>query len=368
MDREHAESQPPGDTLRLKVPGPHPDAAIEVRPRATEHPLLGVCDVVAVPGGPALTCFGAVNWQAPRAIPAMERPAALPGGAGSAILNLLAERALVSGRQPLRYVGPYPTNALFDTLLSCFRLEQPVADARARFTANVEHTALSGAMDEVPVNFWPDPFTRVFNAERNRPDDNGTPVCVQIRRGVEAVFVGGRAYRRDAAGVDARRLRPAESNGDAPDSFRAVIEFGGQVWAEIARVDASGALLDGPHPVPAVRNTLVGKPLPVGIRRALARALPGRAPRVLQSTLARVIAETPLYWADTGDVLARYNGQRAEVHAALPGAYGEAAAAALLDVMARALEPVFQRLGQAELARALAAQGDSIADLLDGNQ
>lgn len=348
----------PGDTLRLRVPGARPDCAIEVRPRAAEHAILGVCDVAAVPGGPALTRFQAVDWHAPRAIPAMERPAALPSGAGSAILNYLAQRALERGTGPLRYVGPYPTNALFDTLLTCFRVGEPVAEARARFSAQVEELAVAATVREIAVDFWPDPFSRVWNDAKDETgvcgaERAGRSVCVQLRRGVEAVYVGDRAYRRAPSVASPRRVIAPEAPAEDGASWRAVIEIGGRLWAEVARVDGSGRLLDGPHPLPAVTNPLVGTPLPAGIRQVLLAALPARAPQLLQAMLAQVVAEIPIYWADTGDALARYREDRVEVHAALPEAFAEESASALLDTLARALEPVLQRIAQARVERVL---------------
>ena len=347
------------DTLRLRVPDSRLDRAIEVRPRAAEHPLFGVCDVVARPGGPPLACFQAVAWDHPRHLPAMDRPAALPPGAGSAILNHLARRAARHGTAPLRYVGPYPTSALFDALLTCFRIDGPVAEARARFTADVEELAFSGAMREVAVDFWPDPFKRSYSEpDVSAPGVRQTPVCVQIRDGVEAIYIGARAYSRAPTPRHGRRVvaeaQPAGERAQTGDGqrYRAVIEIAGTIWADVARVDGNGGLLDGPHPLPIVDNALVGKPLPAGVRRALISALPARAPGLMRPVLARMLADMPMVWADTGDVLARYGAGRAEVHAILPEMYAETSAMALLDTLARALEPVLQQVAQTHIAHA----------------
>lgn len=340
-----------GDTVRLRVPGAHPEHAIEVRPRAAEHEVLGLCDVVARPNGPPLARFQAVDWRHPRAIPAMDRPAAVPPGAGSAILNLLAGSAAARPSQPLRYVGPYPTNALLQSLLTCFRVEAPVTEARERFTAGVEELAVSGVMREIPVDFWPDPFTRIWH----EGGPGVAPVCIQMRRGVDAVYIGQRGYRRETTGVDPRRVR-ADSDGSAGgSSWQVVIEMGGQVWARIARVSDDGALLEGPHPVPSVTNALCGTRLPPGIHRALLAALPERAPRLLRPALVHVLTTTPLSWADTGDTLARHRDGGVQVHAALPEVFAESAALALLDTIVRAVEPVFQRLAQARVADSFAS-------------
>ncbi len=121
-------------TLRL------PDGSeIHIRPEARQHPVLGLCDSVIV-NGRQRTFFTTVDWAEPGFIPAMDAPGTLPPGAGSAIMNLLAHLA----KKALRYKGPYPTAALFDTLGFAFQHEGDPESALSMFTANVEALALRG--------------------------------------------------------------------------------------------------------------------------------------------------------------------------------------------------------------------------------
>lgn len=323
---------PTGAGLRLRVPD---GRYVVVHPRAGEHELFGVCDVIEL-DGQALALSQAVDWDAPSHIPPLDRPAVLPRGVGSAILNHLATAAARRGIPSLRYRGPYPTAALFGALLDCFRVDEP-RSAFERFTHAQEQIALSGEMHEPPVDFYPDPFERVWHDPHN--------VCVQLRRGVEKIFVDGKAYSREEA--TARRVR---RDRERPDEWLAVLEMGGVIWAEIARVDARGQLLDGPRPVPHVDNVLIGESLPESVRQALLQALPRRAPRLLRPTMERVIQESPLVWEDTGDALARVHDGRIEVHAALPEQFSERSPLELLETIAHAVEPALQRLSQQILA------------------
>jgi hypothetical protein len=314
-----------GGVLRLRVPeGAH----IEVRPRAAHHVLFGPCDVVGLQGGQPLARFQAVDWDRPTFIPPLDRPGALPAGAGTAILNFLARQA----PSPLRYRGPYPTGALFDALLECFRVADPVA-AFHRFTQGVEHSALAGRMHEVPVDFEPAPFVRRWH--------EGRGVCVQLRQDVEKVYIHGRGYARDAAGP--RRVRRDR------DHWIAVVEILGREWARTARFDDSGALIDGPHPLPRVHSALIGRTLPGPIRDALAAALPDRAPALMKAVLHQLLGATPLVIADTGDELAIGREGRIEVHALLLEWGLASHPVELLEALALAVEPVAQRLAQAAL-------------------
>ncbi len=310
------------------------DQRVVVRASYDEHPLFGLSDLIFLEGGPALARFQAVEWANPSHIPPLDRPGALPSGAGTAILNFLAQQALRRERQTLRYRGPYPTGALFDALMESFRLEEPLIEAFKRFTVNVEETAVKGEVVEVPVDFIPAPFERLWI-------ENG--VCVQLREGVEKVFINGRAYTRDAAG--ARRVR------QKGDNYVAGVEIGGEMWAEVLTLDRRGGVIEGPVPLPAVNNPFVGQPLPDSIRKLLVEALPPRAPAMMQPTLKHVLAEIPIVWDDAGDDVALLREGTIVLHAVLLERSLGQPPPVLLTTIAQAIEPVAHRLAQALLAR-----------------
>lgn len=313
--------------LCLRIPD---GRQVQVAPGAADHALLGRCDAVLVDGVVVARCQ-AVDWERPAYIPPLDRPGALPEGAGTAILNYLATRATA----PLRYHGPYPTGALFDSLLECFRVDDPNA-AFARFTAEVEETALAGTVREVPVDFAPAPFRRFFGAPG---------VCLQMRDGMDKLYIQGRGYARWTTG--ARRVLPRGP------SWVAAIVLGNKQWAEVATVSADGAVLEGPRPLPPAPAAVCGQPLPEGVCAALRAALPPRAPVLLRPALARVLAHASLRWEDTGDEAATVHDAHIGVHAAHLALFADAPPLDLLDAIARAVEPAAHRLAQQILYREL---------------
>lgn len=304
---------------------------VEIGP-GPPHPVLGDTLEVAT-GNRALARFSRVSLTDPDRIPAMDRPGALPPGAGTAILGFLAARAEAMGRSALRYHGPYPTAALFDALADAYRVRGDLRQALATFVADVETRAAEGRTGDVPVDFEPAPFERHFPA---------ADVCVQLREGLEKVFLGARAY--DRAGSGGRRL---ERRGGG---YAAVFEIAGEPYFELARFDEGGRLLSGPQAPPAVESPLSGRALPSEVGRALADALPERAPVLLRDALRDTLLETPLVWGDPGtDGVASRDGAFI-VHAALAD---RLEGKELLEAIARAVELPAQRLAQARLERAV---------------
>ena len=59
----------------------------------------------------------AVEWGRVGDIPTVAEPARIPPGGGTAILNLLSLLAREQGLPRVVYDGPYPTEALFLSLL-----------------------------------------------------------------------------------------------------------------------------------------------------------------------------------------------------------------------------------------------------------
>ncbi|MEM9490470.1 MAG: hypothetical protein AAGC55_15085 [Myxococcota bacterium] len=332
---------------RLRIPD---GRYLTIDAGAAEHPIFGVCDCVAIDGEAQALRFAAIDWERPGFIPPLETPGALPAGAGTAILNHLAERCMDRPERALRYRGPYPTAALFDALLECFRVGEPAIALRL-FTESVEERAIAARMDEVPVDFVPAPFTRVWH---EAGPDAGEIICVQLRRGVERVFIAGRAYGRDTIGM--RRLI---HNGAG---WSAALVIGGSTWAEVARIGDAGELVSGPERLPAVTGTALGRTLPAGVCRTMAAVLPERAPRLMRGTLHQVLTDTPVRWGDTGDQLAIFRQDPAdragwiELHAAMLEILADRPAQ-LMNEIAAAVEPIAQRLAQHRMAERIAAPG-----------
>lgn len=326
---------------RLRLPD---HREVVVRPDQARHPVLGPCHEVTVTDGPVdrpdgdpahrerhAALFEAVDLASPDHIPAMDRPAGLPAGAGTAILGLVARRAAEQGVDALRYRGPYPTGALFDALLECFTVDRP-PEAAARFVADAEAIALAARPVEVPVEFRPAPFERVWP----RPD-----VCVQLRRGVERAWIEGRGYSALTAG--ARRIHPVDGG------FVAVLELAGRVWGVVARMTAEGDVIDGPHALPPPPPHLCGRELPASIREALVRALPPRAPRLLQAPLQAVLEEAPIRWGDPGVDAASVTGSGIVLHAGILEHLAALPPVRILEEVAAAVEDPARRLAMQRL-------------------
>lgn len=162
---------------------------ISIEPRAgTEAPWgavdrlwLGAEPLVIGAGATPLTALTAVDWAHLATIPTVAEPALIPAGGGTAVLNLLATLAREQGVGRLAYHGPFPTEALFVSLLECFHA-QAGDDALARFTGG-------------DLSWTPAPFTPCF-------DD---AVYVQARTRIEKVVWRGRAYYREDWGAVRRR-------------------------------------------------------------------------------------------------------------------------------------------------------------------
>src|SRR6478735_2803674 len=123
-------------------------AGLTIDRTVTAHPLLGNAQAIAKDGA-VLTYVSALDWDHPTEIPTIADPGALPPGTGGAVMNLIAERAT----SPLRYAGPYPTPALYRTLLRSFRAS---AD-EATFTRDVLERTARVARDPIDVVFTPAP-------------------------------------------------------------------------------------------------------------------------------------------------------------------------------------------------------------------
>lgn len=276
-------------------------AGIAVVCEKMPHPLLGEAHAIEH-AGRIVTHISVIDWDQPTEIPAIAEPGALPANTGGALMNELARRA----KQPLRYAGPYPTPALYRTLARSFR---PSAD-EATFTKDLLRRAATLARDEIAVDFTPAPHERIANAHGH----------VELRDGLERAVIDGVAYEPGAiARIEGRH---------------AEVWFGDEPWARVATFDARGALVDGPHPIPAPHSDVVGKPFPPALTHALAALVSELVPLGLPVELPSVT------WGDLGARAARATPDGYEVHAALWERLAPQGMARLALALAEALAPV----------------------------
>jgi hypothetical protein len=315
--------------LRLPVGG-----AIVLEPGVGEHPLFGPIDRARLEDDHAApVVFAAVRWSAPEHIPPLDRPGSLVAGAGTAILNLLARRAAQVGIPSLRYRGPYPTAALFDTLLSSFHVQGDLEQAAERFCEDVETHAVRGAMKTVAVDFEPAPHEWLFVHPR---------VCVQARTSIERVYIDGDAYVRDPQSVTQLR--------EEDDALVAGLVIAGRRCCDVARIDRAASLVDGPQAIPPVDSPLVDLELPRPLVDLLAEAIRHRAPLTLRPALDRLFETTTVRFGDTGRVLGRRAPDSISVHALLGEQLDEMDAPTQIAWLLAAIEPVARRWAQQRLA------------------
>ena len=299
-----------------------------------EHPIFGPVDRL-VRGTASLAFFGRIDWLSPTHVPPLDRPGALPSGAGAAVLNLLAIVARSADVEALRYRGPYPTAALFDSLLCSFVVDGDLDSALTRFTADVERTAVLGRMHEADVDFAPAPFEWSWPHPR---------VCVQRRDGIERIYVDGHAF-------DAWRRGPRRVLLEKDGSAKAVVAIGDTPWATVVALDAEGALVGEPEPLPKAPADLVGQPLPTEVTAVLGEAVAERAVASLRNAIREVLGSVALVWGDPGLSVVRATDRGIEIHAGMVASL-PTESSKLLEALLMLVEPVALRLAQARLAEA----------------
>jgi hypothetical protein len=193
---------------------------IDIEPGAGARGPWGASDLVTRDGR-ALTRFAAVDWTRIDRIPPLAEPARLPAGAGTGIFNLLARLAAEQGVGVLRYDAPYPTEALFLTLLESFRyVPDDAPDPRAAFASNA-------------LAWTPTPHDVAIEAG---------DIWVQRRERIDKIVASGRAYYRpDWQGV--RRLAPRVVRADG-DTVRASLMVLGRVVEDHLVLSADGAVIE----------------------------------------------------------------------------------------------------------------------------
>lgn len=309
-----------GGGIRLALAGLH-DHPVTVGPDREPHLVLG--EVQPIRAGEAETIVArvaATDWRRPAHIPAIDAPAKVPAGAGSALLNVLA----LAGRT-LRYRGPYATAALYASLCESFR----PAGTEAAFVDGALERAMAGESAEVAVDFTPAPFERVQIAPRG---------VVHLRDGVERLYLGGLAWSR----AGARRLVTVD------DHVQVGLWIGGALHAEVAVLARDGRLVSGPRPLPPVRSSVIGKSFPPPLIAALRELLIEGEPPLLAAAMREVLTDVPIVWGDPGADAARPLAGAIVVHAALWDRLG-GAPIALAAALAEVLVTPVKQLAQARL-------------------
>lgn len=288
-----------------------PGRELTVEPPAAgdaPHPILGVCSSLRSDGAPC-TQMSAVRWSAPASIPPIAEPARLPPLTGTLLLDWLARCAAAAGRPALRYVGPYPTAALYASLCQCFTpLGAPEAAPEAAFTAAAGALLLAPRMAEAPVDFAPAPFERWWLSPR---------LGLQARQHIERLFLDGAAFDRSATAV--RRLveRPAAPGDGHAAALAAELWFGDTRWATLVELTAEGEVQRGPLPPPPIDDPIVGQELPLPLRRALASLIADAVPAVLAPFVEPILSAATLRWGDAGTSALTPTADGAVLHAAL---------------------------------------------------
>ena len=262
----------------------------EFRP-VGEHPVLGPVDGIYV-DGTLVTVMTRIDWNRPTRIPAIERPGAIPGGLGTMILNDLATRAQHAGVTRLRYAGPYPTPALYQSLVRSFR----TTCTEEEFTADALDRALRGVTDELPFDFVPAPHARIANRCGH----------VELRDGLERAVIDGVAFTR---GGMARLV--------VDDSVHAEVWIADQPYVRVATFAHDGALLDGPREIPVCVSDVIGKEFPDPLKVAIGELVVETLAPPLATRAREVLATATVTWADLGARAARRTSAGFEVHAAL---------------------------------------------------
>ncbi len=311
----------------LDVPGALVHGAV------TEDPLLGPAHAIdhattidprdpdanprGLPPRPATT-MSAIDWARPTQIPAIAAPARIPHGGAAPIMNTIALLAARAGVPALRYAGPYPTHALWRTLLRSFR----TTATEEAFTADALGRAARMAFDEVSIDFVPAPHERLVIPRGH----------VELREGVERVVLDGVGYVPD--GSPARLVR--DETGEA----RAEVWFGDAVWVHVATLAADGSVLEGPHAIPASRSYVIGQAFPAALRGALAELVAEAVPAPLAAAARNLIAARAIRWADLGARAAIHDDAGFAVHAAMWDRIAPQGLGRLALALAEALSPV----------------------------
>lgn len=232
-----------------------------------------------------------LDWERPAQIPTIAEPRALPPGSGTLLLNDIASRAQRAGVQILRYAGPYPSHALFSSLLRSFTTTGTIE----QFTADMLDRAMRVARDEVPIDFAPAPFVR-----------SATPHgFTDVRDGVlDRVKLGDVLYDREEQTGSLALLNPG----------RAILTVGPAPIALIAKIDEHHQVVDGPHPIPSFPAEVLGKAFIPELVKAVAVSSAYFTIPPLMKDVEKKLASSRIVWADLGWRAARQTADGFEIH------------------------------------------------------
>lgn len=315
---------------------------IGIVPEAIRHPAWGASDQLWLLEDAAawaerapLTAFQALDYGRPDFIPPLWEPARLPAGAGTAVLNLVAQLMKDQGVARVRYRGPYPTEQLFASLLESFRYDASIVSPLDRF------------LDGADLDWLPAPH------ERHRV---AAGVTVQCREELDKVVLGGQTfYRPDWQGVLRREPYRLRRDGD-----RRVCSL----WALDRALEdrlvlgPSGEVLAAPEPAIDPRPAA---PLPPVWTGALGDLIARESAAPLAPAIATVVESLRLRWGPAPGDLLRVEGDTvtlarrlrdvglAWVAEAAPGPERGARAAQLVLEVARLLGPFVRRRAQAHV-------------------
>ena len=290
-----------------------------------DHPVLGP-SLAIVRDCAAVAWLSALDWAAPAAIPAIDRPAALPPGCGTMLLDTIARLAADAGVATLRYAGPYPTAALWQALAASFT----TAGDEASFTAAAHLRWGGGRLPAIPIDFAPAPHERL---------EAGAGVACLARAAIERVIIDGVAF---APGAGVRRLVAVD------DGWAAALCFGDRAWAELARVDRDGHLR-GRGPGRPADVAPAGQALPPALIEPLLAVIAETLPAPLT---VEALAGAPIVWGDPGLAAAADRGDRVVLHVGLWHHLAPHGLAAVALALAEALAPIARDRAIAALARA----------------
>lgn len=308
-------------------------AALVVDGARADHPLLGPVHALTTVDGTALAAMSALDWARPAAIPAIDRPGALPAGTGTLLLAVIARLALAAGVTALRYAGPYPTDALWASLAQAFRASGHAAD----FTAAAATRWTGADRSPIAIDFAPAPFERLACAPG---------VFVQLRDGLERAVVDGAVYQ---PGAGVRRLIATDGGG-----AEAALWFGDRRHATVATFAADGALRER-APLPPVTGAPCGQRLPPPLVEALAALVADLVPAPLAEAAAAALGATAIEWGDAGAAAAIDRGDLIVLHAALWWTLAPAGLARVAAALAEALAPIAAARAVAALSAAAAS-------------
>ncbi|HEY4175355.1 MAG TPA: hypothetical protein VGM90_00915 [Kofleriaceae bacterium] len=299
VDRDghtHATIAWKSDTIRrLTVPGAIVDGAV------IEDALFGAAHAIFTEGNEPATTMSALDWVTPTEIPAIAAPGQLRHGAGGALINVIAQIAQAAGVTRLHYAGPYPSDALYDTLRRSFHTDA----TQEEFTASFFARAANLSRDPLPFSFVPDPHERIRI--------NGGHV--EMRDGLERAVIDGVVFSR---GTDTtKRLLASVDAESNTEVVRAEVWFGNVSYAQVATFDTSGVLVDGPHAPPAYESSVIGKRFPKQLVDAIADLCAQCVPAPLAPAARAFVTAHPIVWADLGLHTAARTLDEIHVHAAL---------------------------------------------------